>query len=380
MTDTLVYDGYGFNDVYNFKDIESEVIELSSVWSRKNGANNVFHSSKSPTRNMLKNFLVELASNAMALKEAEKHERWKTFLIRQLLHIAELPLNYFELAMEPMSSGSASSATSTRRSHSMSQMSAAVAQKDIKIVLCSLTMRQYTELNRAAEISMRQRFPDRSDASVLPTDILEYNEMVRGVTGYISGQLVQETGTPAEVKALQHLNRAVCTVDNKLREALTSFRSHVVKKVLAPTNNTSYILSLGRFEDVWKAIRAWGTAERLGNVAFAPEESRHDRSSVNMLHLLYSFFFIHDEVQSQAKALILVYPKLLQKRRPLPLPRPADGGKRPRVEDKKCYNCGKKGHVYRDCPSPRSVKCYNCNKEGHISRDCPSPKKVRTTK
>lgn len=41
-----------------------------------------------------------------------------------------------------------------------------------------------------------------------------------------------------------------------------------------------------------------------------------------------------------------------------------------------CYNCGKSGHMSRDCTEERATtdtrSCYNCNQTGHLSRDCPS--------
>ncbi|XP_065315596.1 uncharacterized protein LOC135924466 [Gordionus sp. m RMFG-2023] len=33
-----------------------------------------------------------------------------------------------------------------------------------------------------------------------------------------------------------------------------------------------------------------------------------------------------------------------------------------------CYNCGKPGHMLRDC---REVKCFGCRKFGHIPPYCP---------
>lgn len=35
-----------------------------------------------------------------------------------------------------------------------------------------------------------------------------------------------------------------------------------------------------------------------------------------------------------------------------------------------CYNCGKSGHIQRDCPEASSKRCYECDGD-HLARDCP---------
>jgi len=49
----------------------------------------------------------------------------------------------------------------------------------------------------------------------------------------------------------------------------------------------------------------------------------------------------------------------------------------------KCFNCGKMGHIARNCRAPsrnkdnnrREVTCYNCGKEGHYTSKCRLPRK-----
>lgn len=48
-----------------------------------------------------------------------------------------------------------------------------------------------------------------------------------------------------------------------------------------------------------------------------------------------------------------------------PGPRPKSNLRR---EERKCYGCGKPGHLFAQCP--RTI-CHQCKTEGHIARECP---------
>ena len=38
---------------------------------------------------------------------------------------------------------------------------------------------------------------------------------------------------------------------------------------------------------------------------------------------------------------------------------------------KKCFKCGRDGHVSAKCPRGDDRVCFNCDRPGHVSRDCP---------
>ena len=40
---------------------------------------------------------------------------------------------------------------------------------------------------------------------------------------------------------------------------------------------------------------------------------------------------------------------------------------------RKCFNCGKPGHLSADCTQPAgNTACYECGQPGHKARDCPN--------
>lgn len=46
-----------------------------------------------------------------------------------------------------------------------------------------------------------------------------------------------------------------------------------------------------------------------------------------------------------------------------------------RLASRRCFNCGKIGHIGIECPKPAGNKnCYNCGGADHIAKECTNPK------
>ena len=49
-----------------------------------------------------------------------------------------------------------------------------------------------------------------------------------------------------------------------------------------------------------------------------------------------------------------------------------------RVDNKTCWNCGKKGHVAGKCTRPRVI-CDNCGRKGHLAEFCRAKPEAQAT-
>ena len=100
-------------------------------------------------------------------------------------------------------------------------------------------------------------------------------------------------------------------------------------------------------------IPMWSTFENLVDMALMYEEDKGEKKETKT------------EGTSQNRK---VWPKKGQQQQ-----QQKKGGKDDKGKDKrKCHNCGKEGHLIKDCKR-RKANCFNCGEVGHFSKE--SPKK-----
>ena len=64
------------------------------------------------------------------------------------------------------------------------------------------------------------------------------------------------------------------------------------------------------------------------------------------------------------------YPKHSLKNNAVQMNKNNDNNRYNGNQDKKCYQCGKLGHIANQCKSRNRIQCYSCGKYGHKSNEC----------
>ena len=365
MTDALLSLEGGIN-YYGFTgDVKDTFLAMVGELTNQQGDNNPFADVHDKTRRDLQQFLIQVKSNRHAaaawveMTDTDEKRMWKPWFAATILNIADLPRKHFEVPV------AVTGVTSTSRPTATS-VDSRLLEKDQSLLLLETTLVASNVLNGKATSAIRLHRGTRGSA--MPRNMNEFQAMVNGVTTHLLSNVI--VGVIS--RSSQVMTHVFVFVNSNLLKFQVALQQVANKKILGGDSKNPSVLIDGRYADIMSAIAAWAAARpHLGSVKLSNEQLHGVEGPLNLMHELYCFFFVHMRETIVnftlcAKTLVNVYGRTKTKR-----PSPSTGGN-PIIKRRKetaleftkrhetmnarnCYNCGKTGHIARDCKAKKAT-------------------------